>query len=61
MSPHRVPKDVGEILTQDGNSNKALVFSSDPRNKSDRSVVEQKSTKKRPTIILIQRQKDKKA
>ena len=61
MSPHRVLEDVGEISAQDGNSNEVLVFSSDPRIRSDRSVVEQKSTEKRPTAVLTQRQKNKKA
>ena len=61
MSPHRVLEGVGEIPTQDGNSNKVLVFSSNLRIKSNRSVVEQKSTEKRPATVLTQRQKDKKA
>ena len=55
MSPHRVPEGVGEMLAQDGNSNEVLVFSSGPRDKSDRFVVNQKSTKKRSATVSTQK------
>ena len=55
MSPHRAPGIVGEILAQYGDLIEVLIFVSGQRNKSDRFVVDQKSTKKRPTAVLTQR------
>ena len=63
MSPRRAPRNVGEILAQDGNLKnlvEVLIFVNGPRNKSGRFVVDQKSTEKRPATVLTQRQKNKK-
>ena len=58
MSPCRTPKDVEEILAQEENLRnpyKVLALDSDPKNKSDRFVADQKSAEKRPTVVLTQR------
>ena len=55
---------MGEILVQDENlrsSDEVLALDGGPWNKSDKFVVDQKSAEKRPTVVLTQRQKNKKA
>ena len=64
MSPRRAPENVGEILARDENlrnPDEVLALDSSPRNKSDKFVADQKSVEKRLTIVLTQRQKNKKA
>ena len=64
MLPRRAPEDAGEILAQDENlrnPDEVLALDSGPWNKSDKFVADQKSAEKRPTVVLTQRQKNKKA
>ena len=64
MSPHRAPEDAREILAQDEslrNPDEVLALDGGPWNKSDKFVADQKSAEKRLTVVLTQRQKNKKA
>ena len=64
MSPRRAPGNMGEILVQDENlrsSDEVLTLDSGPKIKSDKFMDNPKNAEKRPTIVLTQRQKNKKA